>query len=231
MPDLSVLTEKLGVSFHSIALLEEALIHSSYINENPHITLRDNERLEFLGDAVLELIVAEKLYQSCDSSDEGELTILRAALVKRDTLAVVAKRLALGEFLFLGKGEEAGGGRRKTVNLACAMEAVIGAIYLDRGWNTTRKVVLKIFEPQLKEVIERGVAIDYKSSLQEIVQARQQVTPTYHVIAETGPDHDKIFTVEVKAADRLLGAGKGKSKKLAELEAARLALERLTFTP
>jgi ribonuclease-3 len=232
LADVAGLQKKLGVSFHSLALLEEALVHTSYTNENPGLAPVSNERLEFLGDAVLELIIAAELFAECRYSTEGELTILRAALVRRETLADVARRIGLGEYIYLGKGEETGDGRNKNANLAGAMEAVIGAIFLDRGWSATRKAILKLFEPELEETISKGVPVDYKSRLQEIIQANNQVTPTYHVVDETGPDHDKVFTVEVRTANKVLGKGKGKSKKLAETEAARFALQQLpsTFT-
>lgn len=233
MSDAADLQKKLGVSFRSPALLEEALVHSSYANENPGAAPVSNERLEFLGDAVLGLAVAEKLYHECPYSAEGELTVLRAALVRRDALAAVAKRLGLGEHMYLGKGEEAGGGRSKAVNLAGTMEAVIGAVFLDRGWRVTREIVLKFFKPELEESVSRGVAVDFKSRLQEIIQSERQITPAYYIIDETGPDHSKVFTVEVRAGDTVLGKGTGKSKKAAETEAARLALQQLpaTFTP
>ena len=233
MSDAADLQKKLGVSFRSPALLEEALVHSSYANENPGAAPVSNERLEFLGDAVLGLAVAEKLYHECPYSAEGELTVLRAALVRRDALAAVAKRLGLGEHMYLGKGEEAGGGRSKAVNLAGTMEAVIGAVFLDRGWRVTREIVLKFFKPELEESVSRGVAVDFKSRLQEIIQSERQITPAYYIIDETGPDHSKVFTVEVRAGDTVLGKGTGKSKKAAETEAARLALHQLpaTFTP
>jgi len=233
LSDAADLQKKLGVSFRSPALLEEALVHSSYANENPGAAPVSNERLEFLGDAVLGLAVAEKLYHECPYSAEGELTVLRAALVRRDALAAVAKRLGLGEHMYLGKGEEAGGGRSKAVNLAGTMEAVIGAVFLDRGWRVTREIVLKFFKPELEESVSRGVAVDFKSRLQEIIQSERQITPAYYIIDETGPDHSKVFTVEVRAGDTVLGKGTGKSKKAAETEAARLALQQLpaTFTP
>jgi ribonuclease-3 len=228
LSDISVLQKKLGVSFRFPALLEEALVHTSYANENPALAPNSNERLEFLGDAVLELIIAEKLYADCRHSDEGELTVLRAALVRRETLADVARRLGLSEYLYLGRGEEAGGGNNKTVNLAGAMEAVIGAIFLDQGWNASRDIILRLFAPELKEAIHKGIAVDYKSRLQELLQAKSQTTPTYHVVAEAGPDHDKVFTIEVKAGSTVLGTGTGKSKKLAETEAARIALQKFS---
>ena len=233
MADLAALQRALGVSFNDPSLLEQALVHSSYINENPGFAPNSNERLEFLGDAVLGLIVAEKLYYDLPCSTEGEMTRLRAALVCRDTLARVARAIRLGDYLYLGKGEEAGGGQHKPANLAGALEAVIAAVFLDQGLTTTRDFVLRLLGKELQKVASQGAQIDYKSQLQEIIQARQQLTPTYHVIEAVGAEHEKRFTVEVKVGDTLLGKGSGKSKKMAETEAARSAIQQLStsFTP
>jgi len=228
LADLASLQQTLGVSFNDAALLEQALVHSSYINENPGFAPTSNERLEFLGDAVLDLIVAEKLYQDFPHFTEGEMTKLRAALVRRDTLARMARAIRLGGHLYLGKGEEASGGRDKPANLAAALEAVIAAIFLDRGSTTAREFILRLLDTELQKVVSRGTGVDYKSQLQELIQAREQQTPTYHVIEATGPDHGKIFTVEVRLGETVLGRGSGKSKKAAESEAARSALEKLS---
>ena len=227
MPDLSALQALLGITFSEPSLLEQAVVHSSYINENPAFPLGHNERLEFLGDAILGYVVAEKLYQEFPDLAEGEMTKLRAALVRRDTLARIARYIKLGDFLHMGKGEEASGGRNKTPNLAGALEAVIAAVYLDRGADITRDVVLKLLDKEMAKAISHGISIDYKSRLQEIIQSRYQLAPVYRLVAESGPDHEKIFMVEVMAGDSILGKGTGKSKKLAETEAARLALDRL----
>lgn len=227
MPDLADFQKTLGVTFNELSLLEQALVHSSYINENPAFTSGHNERLEFLGDAVLGSIVAEELYRENPDFTEGEMTRLRAALVRRDTLARVARGIRLGDFLYMGKGEEASGGRDKTANLAGALEAVIAAVYLDRGAAAAGDFVLGLLDKEWAKVIHRGTAVDYKSKLQELAQSRFQSTPAYRLIAEAGPDHDKIFTVEVMAQDMVLGTGTGKSKKQAETEAARSALEQL----
>jgi ribonuclease-3 len=218
----------LGVSFNDLALLEQALVHSSYINENPDFAPASNERLEFLGDAVLGLVVAEKLYQDFLHSDEGEMTRLRAALVSRDTLAHMARAISLGDYLYLGRGEEVSGGRRKLANLAGALEAVIAAVFLDQGPATTRDFIIRLLDTELQKVASQGAGVDYKSQLQEVIQAREQQTPAYHVVEATGPDHDKRFTVEVRLGDTVLGRGSGTSKKVAETEAARLALEQLS---
>ncbi len=227
MADLAALQQTLGISFNDPSLLEQALVHSSYVNEKPGIASASNERLEFLGDAVLGLVVAEKLYQDFPYSTEGEMTKLRAALVCRDTLARMARTIKLGDYLYLGKGEEASGGRRKPANLAGALEAMIAAIFLDQGSTTTREVILRLFNEELQRVASRGARVDYKSQLQELIQAREQQTPAYQLVEAMGPDHDRRFTIEVRAGDTVLGKGSGKSKKAAETEAARSALEKL----
>ena len=228
MADLAALQQSLGISFNDPSRLEQALVHSSYINENPGFALTSNERLEFLGDAVLGLVVAEKLYQDFPHSTEGEMTRLRAALVRRDTLARMARTIKLGDYLYLGKGEEASGGRRKPANLARALEAMIAAIFLDQGATTTKEVILRLFNEELQKVASQGAGVDYKSQLQELIQAREQQTPAYQLVETMGPDHDRGFTVEVRAGDTVLGRGSGKSKKVAETEAARAALEQLS---
>jgi len=225
--DSNQLQALLGITFNEPSLLEQAVVHSSYINENPAFTLGHNERLEFLGDAILGYIAAEKLYQEFPDLTEGEMTKLRAALVRRDTLARMARGIRLGDFLLMGKGEEASGGRNKTPNLAGALEAVIAAVYLDRGVDIARELVLRLLDKEISKAISHGMSIDYKSRLQEIIQSRYQLAPVYRLVAEAGPDHDKTFTVEVMVGDSILGKGTGKSKKLAEKEAARLALDRL----
>jgi ribonuclease-3 len=232
LADLAALQQTLGIQFNDSSLLEQALIHSSYVNENPG-TLTSNERLEFLGDAVLGFIIAQELYQRLPQSSEGELTKLRSYLVRGDALARIARAINLGNYLYLGKGEEASGGRRKTANLAGALEALIAAIFLDQGSDVARDSVLGLVDKELNKVLSQGIEPDYKSKLQELVQARQQLTPTYKVMAAVGPDHARKFTVEVRLGDTVLGTGTGKSKKSAEAEAARSALARLSadFTP
>ena len=217
----------LGVSFNDLSLLEQALVHSSYVNENPDFTHGSNEKLEFLGDAVLGLIIAEKLYRDFPQFSEGEMTRLRAALVRRETLARMAKTLGLGDYLSLGKGEEASGGRSKSSNLASALEAVIATIFIDRDTAVTRDFILRLFDKELPKVVSRGAVADSKSRLQELIQARHQEMPAYHLIEAQGPAHNQTFTVEVRLADTVLGRGSGRSKKIAETEAARLALARL----
>jgi ribonuclease-3 len=230
---MSSLQESLGVRFINPSLLEQALVHSSYLNECPGTVTASNERLEFLGDAVLGCIVAEKLYQDFPGLAEGEMTRIRSVLVRRETLARIAGNLKLGNYLYLGKGEEAGGGRKKPANLAGELEAVIAAIYLDQGMAVTRELVLAWLGEELQKVVGQGKGVDYKSRLQEIIQSKYHLAPSYRTVQATGPDHDKLFTVEVSIGDDVLGRGAGKSKKLAETEAARDALERFehNFTP
>jgi ribonuclease-3 len=227
LPDLAKLQQVLGTSFRQPALLKQALVHSSYINENPDESSGDNERLEFLGDAVLGFIIAEKLYRECPESSEGEMTRLRAALVNGGALANIARRMGIGEAMYMGRGEESSGGRNKKPNLAGALEAIIAAIYLDRGITATRKFVLRLFEREIKEVLSKTTIRDAKSRLQEIVQSRSQEVPFYRIIDEEGPDHEKYFTVEVIIGGVALGRGAGKSKKRAETAAALAALEKL----
>lgn len=231
LTDLAVLQQALGITFKDTSLLKQALMHSSYLNENPGLT--SNERLEFLGDAVLGLIVAEKLYQDFPQLAEGDMTKLRARLVRRDTLASIATTLRLGDYLYLGKGEEASGGRHKPANLAGALEAIMAALYLDQDTTTTKDFILRLLGAELRKVASHSAGVDYKSELQELIQAREQKTPTYHIIEAIGPDHSKTFTIEVRLGEMVLGKGSGRSKKAAEAEAARSALARLpaSFTP
>jgi ribonuclease-3 len=228
MPDIVEFQKILGVSFKKPALLEQALVHSSYINENPAHTLGHNERLEFLGDAVLNYIVADKLYREFPDLSEGRMTRLRAVLVRGDTLAKIARNIRLGDFLFLGKGEESSGGRNKTPNLAGALEAVIAAVYLDLGVKAAIKLVHGLLAEDWQKLTSLEADIDYKSKLQEFTQSKYRSTPVYRLVSETGPDHDKVFRIKVIVNDKALAVAKGKSKKLAETEAARLALQKLT---
>ena len=225
--DLEALQEGLGLRVRDASLLAQALVHRSFLNENPGAAAQSNERLEFLGDAVLGCVVAEHLYQQYQDLSEGQLTELRAALVRGETLARVAARYRLGEFLLLGRGEEASGGRERTLNLARAYEAVVGAVFLDAGFQAAKAFVLRSLEPEFRELGPGVVLTDAKSRLQHLVQAMYQQTPSYRTVASEGPDHAKLFTVEVSVADRVLGVGRGRSKQAAEKEAARLALEEL----
>lgn len=228
LADLNGLKQIMGVSFGKNALLEQALVHSSYLNENPGRVSASNERLEFLGDAVLGLVIAEKLYRDFPDLNEGKMTRWRAALVRRDTLARLADNIRLGDYLYLGKGEETGGGRQKPVNLASALEAVIAAIFLDQGLSATREFIIKLCANEIEKVVTQGAGNDFKSELQEFIQAREQQAPSYHLLTKTGLDHDQIFTVEVRSGETVLGKGSGKNKKTAETEAALSALKELT---
>jgi ribonuclease-3 len=227
VPDIADLQKSLGVKFRNTSLLQQALVHSSAVNENPSLFPIHNERLEFLGDAVLDFIVAERLYRELPDLTEGEMTKARAALVRRETLARIARHIHLGDFIYMGRGEESTGGRDKTPNLAGAMEAVIAAVYLDRGMAVTAKMVVRLLDEEWTKVIAREAGIDYKSRLQELTQSRFQQVPAYRLIDESGPDHEKTFTVEVEINWQILGRGTGKSKKLAETDAAKAALKKL----
>ena len=227
MADQNELQKILGVPFQQQELLTQALTHSSYANENPGVAPASNERLEFLGDAILGLIVAENLYRDFPGMSEGEMTRLRSILVKQETLARVAESIKLGNYLYLGKGEEASGGKDKPANLARALEALIAAVYLDHGPAVTEQLVLEILDAELLKTLYQGTIVDYKSQLQELLQAKTQQTPVYNLIETQGPDHNKKFTVEVRLGNDVLANGIGRSKKKAETEAARIALEKL----
>lgn len=219
--------KNLGVSFHQESLLEQAFVHSSYLNENPEFTRSSNERLEFLGDAILDFIVAEKLYEEFPKLPEGKLTEIRASLVCRDTLAELASSLKLGDWLLFGQGEEANGGRTKASNLANAMEALVGALYLDQGLAKAKKFVLRQLKPELEKIKAGKTTPNYKALVQELVQGQNRPTPVYRLVEATGPDHSKQFTTEILVEGEALGRGTGKSKKAAESQAARTAWEKL----
>ncbi len=227
MPDLQALQETLGIFFINIDLLEQALVHRSFVNENPGFHLLSNERLEFLGDALLNFVVTERLFHELPHLSEGELTESRASLICQETLTHLASTLKLGSYLYLGRGEEMSGGREKQANLANALEAIIGAIFLDQGLVSAKDFILKLLNPYLSRIKEGGVTPNYKTLLQEYAQAEYHQTPIYHLIKTTGPDHAKSFTVEVTIGGKRLGKGSGKSKQTAEMEAARSAWEKL----
>lgn len=209
-------------------LLLEALTHRSYLNEILKKDLSHNERLEFLGDAVLELAVTEIIYNKYPQYDEGQLTVFRASLVNYQMLADISKEISLEKFLLLSKGEAKDDGKAREVILANAMEALIGAIYLDGGYNEAKKFVEKFVIPRLKEVLEKKLYKDAKSLLQERTQAEFKVTPIYEVLDESGPDHKKLFTVGVYFDKKLVAKGSGYSKQDAEVEAAKEALQILS---
>ena len=215
----------IGYRFKNITLLQNALTHSSYANERWHNSLMSNERLEFLGDSVLGMVVAEYLYKTFPDRPEGELTRMRADMVCETTLAAVAGRIDLGRHLMLGNGEEQGGGRTRDSILADAVESVIAASFLDGGMEAARNFIEKFI---LVEVpVKKMHNADYKTALQELVQQKKNQTLTYALVGESGPDHDKRFEVEVSLNGRVIGTGSGSSKKRAEQMAAQSALENL----
>ena len=218
---------RLGVTFKNAELLQKALVHSSYVNENPEAAPESNERLEFLGDAVLGLAIADELFAAYPDQDEGKLTEMRAHLVRRDTLAKAAERLLLGEELLLGRGEDEGGGRSRPTNLSHVYEALVGAIFLDQGLAPARDFVLRSLEEEIESVKDAGSPLDAKSRLQELCQERFQSTPIYELVESEGPDHARLFTVEAIVDGQTRGKGTGSSKQQAEKRAAREALRDL----
>ena len=218
------LEKKLGYTFRDRSLLSEALNHSSYANEHRSAEVSSNERLEFLGDSVLGFVTAEFLFKTYGKLPEGDLTRIRAALVCEQSLYEVAKFLGLGQYLKLGKGEEAGGGRQRQSILADATEAVFAAVYLDGGMERVRELICRVLLSRAPAAEERR---DYKTTLQEIVQRRSGQVLTYHMVDESGPDHNKTFLFQVRLNGAPVGQGRGNSKKEAEQAAARDALEKL----
>lgn len=210
--------------FKNQKLLDLAFIHRSYLNENPNLGLSSNERLEFLGDAVLSLIVSEFLYQRFPQYNEGDLTTLRSAMVKTKTLAHLTQAFDLGSKLKLSRGEEESGGRKNLTLLANAFEAVIGALYLDQGLSSAKKFVQTVLLPEIEEIIKTEAYKDAKSEFQEVVQDKLRFSPVYKVIKSEGPDHAKIFTIGVYVRGKLFGQGSGHSKQEAEEAAAKTAL-------
>ena len=230
------LEKTLGVDFSNAELLQEALTHRSYLNENPEYQIRDNERLEFLGDAIVDYIAAEYLFRRFPDMQEGEMTALRAALVKTESLASFAVHWNLGLHLHLGKGEEASGGRTRPPNLCGTFEALIGALYLDQGIDAIRRVLVPLMAAEVDRLLaerqphhaEGALPIkDAKSRLQELAQSTFHLTPSYRTVAEKGPDHEKEFTIEVMIGGVPYGQGAGRSKQLAEQAAAQDALSQL----
>ena len=227
MKNLAEFEKKIGITFSDKNLLKNIFIHRSFLNENPKLSLESNERLEFLGDAVLELVVTEYMYQNY-KNPEGELTSWRAALVRGKNLAAVAKKFDMGKYLYLSKGEEKMGGRTRELLLANVFEALMGAIYLEKGYETTKKFLAKYLLAKLPEIIEKKNYLDPKTELQERAQEVFGTTPTYEVLGEKGPDHAKTFTVGVFLNDKKLGQGEGSSKQTAQTAAAENALANWT---
>jgi ribonuclease-3 len=226
--ELLELSARLGVEFKDLTLLHKALIHSSYANEAKEKNIVHNERLEFLGDAVLELASSTYLYMQFPQMPEGQLTKTRASIVCSSSLAELARTLHLGDYLLLGHGEEMSGGRDRQTNLEDVFEAVIGAIYLDQGWEAAKDYVVRQLTPLFAKVEQGGILKDYKTILQEVVYQEAQQTVSYELVSTSGPDHDKTFTFNVLITGKVMGTGTGRSKKEAEQKAARQALEKLT---
>ncbi len=223
MTRFEALTQRLGHEFNEPGLLLNALRHASYVNEQNGPTLEDNERLEFLGDAVLDLAISHLLMDLFPGAHEGDLSKFRATVVDEAALYEVAKMLALGDHLFLGKGEEQSGGRQKPSLLANAFEAVMGALYLDAGFERTKEIIGRLFSPLLERIGTKNRVNDYKSILQEYTQQDHRALPKYHLVEESGPPHDKTFRIVVTLNGKVLAEETGKSKKEAEQRAAREA--------
>jgi len=225
MPSLSDIQQRIGYTFKDAELLERALTHKSYANENrvPY----HNERMEFLGDAVLSLVISEYLMKACPDSTEGDLSRLRAAVVSEPALAAISRGIGLGDHLLLGKGEDQTGGRNKDSLLADCLEALIAAVYLDAGKDDAESLIIRLFEEVIKKTNSSGGSLDYKTKLQELCQEQLKQLPEYRIVSETGPDHQKQFEIEVWFKGQLSGRGSGRSKKEAEQRAAKEALAKL----
>lgn len=220
------LAKTLGVTMHKVALFQEAMTHRSYLNEHKRYPYPHNERLEFLGDAVLELVVTENLYAAFPDKPEGDLTALRAALVNSDMLAAIGGELAIEPFLLMSRGESKDKGRARTYLIANAVEAIIGALYLDQGYAAAKLFIEEHVLSHLDDVLEGKLYTDPKSRFQELAQEKLSVTPAYQVIKEWGPDHDRRFVAGVFISEELIAEGEGLSKQEAQREAAKNALEK-----
>ncbi len=222
--DIETLQELLKVNFKDITLLLSAITHRSYLNEHRDATWDHNERLEFLGDAVLELVVTDFLFAKYPEKPEGELTAVRAALVNTNSLSNASEILGINKFLLMSKGESKDEGRARQYILANVFEACIGAIYLDRGYNASRDFIAERLFANTEKIVEKRLWQDAKSRFQEIAQERASITPTYETLSQDGPDHDRIFTVGVFLRHEKVAEGKGRSKQEAEQQAAQMAL-------
>lgn len=227
-PDLESLQQALGYRFHDPNLLLRALTHRSYVNEHPEDEVGDNQRLEFLGDAVLDFVAGAWVYHRYPDFDEGRMTRLRASLVRTETLARLARQVGVGEALRLGHGEEEAGGRKRDANLCDAFEAIIGALYLDGGLAVAENFVAPLIGPVAEATLAAEADLDAKSRLQEWSQAELGLTPRYRIVAEQGPDHAKTFVAEVLLGKRVMGRGSGRSKQAAEQSAAQAAWKSLS---
>jgi ribonuclease-3 len=223
--DYNKIEEKIGVKFNDQNLLIQAFTHRSFLNENKDKGLKHNERLEFLGDAVLELVTTDYLYRTFPDRHEGDLTSFRAALVNTQSISDASTRLGFNDYLRLSKGESKDQGRARSYILANTFESVIGSIYLDQGYDAAAKFIAEILLPSIDQIITEGTWIDAKSKLQEIVQEKHGLTPSYETVKEEGPDHDKVFTVALHYGDKEIDSGQGKSKQEAEQDVARKILK------
>lgn len=223
--DWSAFEKLIGVTFKNTDLLTQAFIHRSYLNENPRVGLEHNERLEFLGDAVLELAVTDFLYREYPESPEGELTSYRAALVNANTMADFANEIGMNEYLFLSRGEAKDTGKARLYILANAIEALIGAMYLDQGYDAAEGFIDRFLHKRAGDIVKKKLWRDSKSLVQEKAQEHLGVTPAYKVVKETGPDHDKHFTIGIFFGNDKIAEGRGHSKQEAEQDAARAAIE------
>ncbi len=229
--DVEELERRLGIDLPDRELTRQALVHTSYLNENADAAPASNERLEFLGDAVIGAVVADYLYRAFPESPEGQLTSLRAAVVRAGSLAEWARQIALGELLLLGKGEESHGGRGRDGILSSAFEAMMAAVYLQHGYSGVQRVLAMFLPKAIESVIQRQEAVDAKSKLQHLCQAQTGVTPSYRVVEVSGPPHKPVYSVEVLAEETVLGTGVGPSKQVAEQAAATEALEKMESLP
>ncbi len=227
MNNYEEIEKKLGIVFKDKSLLDVALTHRSYLNEHKEASLQNNERIEFLGDAVLELIISTHLFKTYPEKSEGELTNIRAAVVRTESLAEESRNLGIGEYLRMSKGEKESGGRDKDYLLANTFEAVLGAIYQDQGIEVCKEYLERTLLKKVARIVENNLFIDPKTQAQEIIQAQFKVTPIYDVVKQEGPDHDKIFTVALKINNKQIAVGTGSSKQKAEEEAAKATVELL----
>lgn len=227
LDELEALEQRLGHRFGDLYLLVRALTHPSYLNEHPEDEIGDNQRLEFLGDAVLDFITGAWVYRHYADFDEGRMTRLRAALVRTESLARLARQIGVGRALRIGRGEEEAGGRDREANLCNAFEAVVGALYLDGGMTAVETFIEPLIAPVAEAILAAEADRDAKSRLQEWSQAEKGITPHYRIVAEEGPDHAKTFVAEVRLGRKTVGRGRGRSKQAAEQAAAQAALEAL----
>lgn len=224
MEEINKIIKKIGVEFKNISLLKTAFTHRSYLNENRGKGLENNERLEFLGDAVLELIISSYLFEKYPKKTEGDLTSIRAAIVRTESLGEETRRLDLGQYLKMSKGEEDSGGKEKEYLLANLYEAILGAIYLEHGYDVCKDFVSRTLLLKIDKIISEKLFIDPKTKIQEMMQSKFRVTPIYQILKEDGPDHDKVFTVGLYNGEQMLSEGQGHSKQKAEEDAAKNAI-------